>query len=234
MPAQYDIRLPPRCTEISRLWRPGLYYSEFHVAVYSAYDISDEDMYHFIRDELSTSVDASRLLCRPPRWNWSHSRRLMDIVAYHTRLCIGVLNNLRDAEGSGRDVGQLVRRVVSTEIEGLSLRDPIVSHLPDCHSTVTSKLDLTNIQYDPFSFFVLLEDPERTSNILCVTLNNDSGCCVPDCVEIEIAHAFEPIHAMQRGECTWTAIKNLLGYNEPPTDFDIDIASLNLLRLDSE
>lgn len=89
-------------------------------------------------------------------------------------------------------------------------------------------------QFDPYSFLVLTRHPERTDVILAVTLNDSRGLCYTDCALIPVAKAFPPLYAMQRGECTWTAVKHLVGDHDLDDDSQHDEACLEALRKEED
>ena len=98
----YNYFIPPKAQDVSHWWRPYYEYKEFHVAVYAMFPISNEDMYHFIRDELTVSEDAGRLLGRAGNWRCS-SGRLEDVVRQHVTLCNDRLHELDEANDDSED-----------------------------------------------------------------------------------------------------------------------------------
>lgn len=115
----YDYDIPPKAQDVSHWWRPYYEYREFHVAVYALYPMSSEDNSLFIRDELTVSETAQRLLGRPRNWRCP-SGRLEDIVREHVTMCNARLNELDEAEDDSEDdQGAWNRKPVVSRVEAV-------------------------------------------------------------------------------------------------------------------
>jgi len=64
--------------------------------------MTNEDMYLFIRDDLTVSETAGRLLRRPGNWKCS-SGKMEDVVRQHVTLCNDRLNELDMANDDSED-----------------------------------------------------------------------------------------------------------------------------------
>lgn len=99
-----NLALPARAPGVACWWRDNYRYREFSIAVYSLVPVTDSEIYHFIRDDLAVTEEASRLLARPPRWNWADSgASLAELVRYHIMLCNNRLEELDEANDESED-----------------------------------------------------------------------------------------------------------------------------------